>query len=668
MSASVSVDPSKCKEILTIENIIANLSTLLARLSIPQSSSITNEFELLRRDFDLIEKSFKTLDKFEDYARGPIKILENSLDDISKVVREAPNDSSIVDEVKPKLIALRKDAMKLKMKFPLWLQKWPSTSSDFHRDSSPLNGSNTDSEVDDLLVSKFRSSSFCRVFQDVFKDLDITLKLCCLSFAVLPANVVVKRRLLINLWVGEGSVDPPADDIADEILTKLEAKGFIDPVKESHKLFKMQPYLHHLVIKLAEEAQLLDYDSNGNPTIKSSLCNRACLVNAEEGTSEQELAPNLDNLEDLHTIFNVNEPFPDLRFECSAKKVKLNIVEWFSKMKNLNVLYLGRWQSPDQHHIEGQSSDKPDVVRLTSHKNHIEVESTEFLKGLKNMKCLRLLSLQGISRIDELPNSIGKLTNLRILDLKACHNLEALPDGIASLKKLLYLDISGCYLLDDMPKGLASLSELRVLKGFLTGNLDSKNSCTLEDLVGLKNLSKFSINTRSTDFPTKEELKALGKLEALRKLAIVWGVKKQENDVPTSEGAVNSVNNGAANPTGAPSGVKSESINRRDGLPTKLEKLELQCLPHTGVPDWLIPGRLGSLKKLYIRGGKLNNLSSDGWKVEILRLKYLNEFNMNWNELQTSFPELRLLEKVNCNITSCPCDEEFDEFGVWRKR
>uniref|UniRef100_A0A2N9F108 Disease resistance R13L4/SHOC-2-like LRR domain-containing protein n=1 Tax=Fagus sylvatica TaxID=28930 RepID=A0A2N9F108_FAGSY len=165
------------------------------------------------------------------------------------------------------------------------------------------------------------------------------------------------------------------------------------------------------------------------------------------------------------------------------------------------------------------------------------------------MKCLRLLSLQGISRIDELPNSIGKLTNLRILDLKACHNLEALPDGIASLKKLLYLDISGCYLLDDMPKGLASLSELRVLKGFLTGNLDSKNSCTLEDLVGLKNLSKFS----NKCFPTKEELKALRKLEALRKLAIVWGVKKQENDVPTSVGTVNSVNSEAPNPTGAPS-------------------------------------------------------------------------------------------------------------------
>lgn len=58
------------------------------------------------------------------------------------------------------------------------------------------------------------------------------------------------------------------------------------------------------------------------------------------------------------------------------------------------------------------------------------------------MKCLRLLSLQGISRINKLPDSIRKLKNLSILDLKACHNLEALPDGIASLKKLLHFNIS----------------------------------------------------------------------------------------------------------------------------------------------------------------------------------------------------------------------------------
>ena len=75
-------------------------------------------------------------------------------------------------------------------------------------------------------------------FKEVFENLDIRLKLCLLSFAVLPEDVVVKRRLLINWWVEEGLVDPPstgekrAEDVADEILKELELKGFIEPVKE----------------------------------------------------------------------------------------------------------------------------------------------------------------------------------------------------------------------------------------------------------------------------------------------------------------------------------------------------------------------------------------------------------------------------------------------------
>nr|POE91799.1 putative disease resistance protein rga4 [Quercus suber] len=212
---------------------------------------------------------------------------------------------------------------------------------------------------------KFVCSYAFTEFKEVFENLDMRLKLCFLSFAVLPEDVVVKRRLLINWCVGEGLEDPPsteekrAEDVADEILKELELKGFIEPVKERCKL------------------------------------NRVCLVKDEDGTLEQILknSPNSDQ-EKLQTIFSVNESFPDLRFE---------------------------WEG--------------------SLENQIEVESTEFLKGLKIMKCLRLLCLQGISRIEEFPNSIGKITNLRILDLKACHNLEALPDGIALLKKLSHRDI-----------------------------------------------------------------------------------------------------------------------------------------------------------------------------------------------------------------------------------
>ena len=77
--------------------------------------------------------------------------------------------------------------------------------------SRPTNGSN--SVVNEFLSlrtnHKFVCSSVFNEFKEVFENLDMRLKLCFLSFAVLPEDVVAKRRLMINWWV-ECLVDPPS--------------------------------------------------------------------------------------------------------------------------------------------------------------------------------------------------------------------------------------------------------------------------------------------------------------------------------------------------------------------------------------------------------------------------------------------------------------------------
>ena len=110
------------KEILTIENVIANLSTLLARLSLSPNTpvvtiALTTIFTMNLRSYEEISIILKNLskhsDKFKVDARGPIENLERSLDDISKVVAEAPpNDSSIVDKLKRKLTAFSEREVK----------------------------------------------------------------------------------------------------------------------------------------------------------------------------------------------------------------------------------------------------------------------------------------------------------------------------------------------------------------------------------------------------------------------------------------------------------------------------------------------------------------------------------------------------------------------------
>ena len=614
------------------------------------------------QDLNQIRDDFRCL---QQLVKKPIKNFEHDVNDIINKLEQTTSGSFTTKQVRAMLSALENHVMKLRFHIPSLPSDMASTSSDVRRYTwKKQSNSVVDEKLPILHMNhKFLRSSVFTELQEAFEELNTKLKHCLLCFAVVPENEIVKRRLLIDWWVGERLVDSPAtEEVADEILMELMAKGFIEPVKQRHKLvadrFKMQPRVRCVVIMLAQDAGLFDYDFNGNPTANSSLCSRLFLLKAEDGSLEQILSSSRNfDPEKLQTLFNFNEPFPDWRLESLLKVNNDNIVDWFSKMKNVNVLYLGRWQSSGEHHIE--------------------VESIDFLKGLMNMKYLRLLSLQGISRINELPKSVCKLTNLRILDLKACHNLEELPDGVDLLRQLTHLDISECYLLDGIPKGLAHLSKLEVLKGFLIGNLKSGGrSCTLEDLIGLERLSNLSINTSSRDFPTEEELHALSKLEALRKLGIAWGMK-HENAVPKPAGTANSDNSGQYAGASRPTRRLSKRIlslpKTRDPetleLPTKLEKLKLQCLPHRLSPNWLIPRKLKSLKKLYIRGGELESLvqtqkGNDEWTVKILHLKYLDKFNMDWEALHKSFPNLIFLEKFKCgNLTSYRCDS----YGVWQK-
>ena len=262
------------------------------------------------------------------------------------------------------------------------------------------------------------------------------------------------------------------------------------------------------------------------------------------------------------------------------------------------------------------------------------MESIEFLKGLTNSKDLRFLSLQGVSRITELPDSIGKHSSLVILDLKECHNLEMLSEEITKLKELRYLDVSECYLLDRMPKGLGALSELLVLKGFVISNPQKKNSGTLNDLKGLKKLRKLTINASSEEFPTVEDLHALQELgkNTLRKLTITWRAEPNKADPKTEVPK----NGNAAKQTPkclhfllsplAPTPSETKVISPTPTLtklPEELEKLDLQCFPKS-TATWLTPDSLPSLEKLYIRGGNLATLDlykSEPSKVKTLRLK-----------------------------------------------
>ncbi|CAL8145848.1 unnamed protein product [Prunus armeniaca] len=479
----------------------------------------------------------------------------------------------------------------------------------------------------------------------VYNDLDVTTKLCLLCFSVFPENAVIKKKVLVHWWVGEGFIDTlgtsgkTAEDTANQFFNDFIEKGLIKPVykkgRPSADSCNMDPYIRDAVIILAKRAGFFNFDSNGNPTEDFTRSRRACLVKTEEGSSIHELPYRLEQ-EKVQSIINVNEPNLDFRSE------------WFSKMKYVKVLQLGRWQSSAKHLIQ--------------------VEDSEFLKGLKNMRHIRYLSLRGVSRITELPASICKLSNLRILNLNGCADLEQLPQGIGSLKNLTHLDMYECYLISHMPTGLALLYQLQVLKGFVIGEpRPGGNYCKLADLSGLEHLRKLSIHVdiNKTSDAAKRELISLANFKKLRSLSISWSRLYDTPKKPlTLKRIATKKFMSRVKSTKPPPPPPSPLM---DPVSVPLEKLNLNYFPGSKMPDWLMQWDLNKLKKLYIRGGSLSNLCHGKqckWGATNVRFKFLEKLQMDWSKLQDLFPDLTYLEIFECpELSSIPCDEN----GVWKK-
>ncbi|KAL4628753.1 hypothetical protein ACB092_05G262100 [Castanea dentata] len=498
--------------------------------------------------------------------------------------------------------------------------------------------------------------------QTITKSLTLKrIEECLLCFSVFPENETIKKKVLIHWWVGEEFIDSLNDDgktaeeTGNEYFKEFIRKGIIEPVQQKRRQrsenCNMQSSVRDAIIKLAEKDEFVSFDSKGNPNADFSSCPRVCLVKTEEGSSLRDFTYIYHHLkhEDIQTLFNVNEPQPNFR------------VDRFSKMKNLKVLQLGRWKA--------------------SARQLVEVEDTEFLKGLKKMKQLRYFSLRGISRITELPNSICELSNLRILNLNGCDNLEKLPDGIGSLKQLTHLDMSECFLISHMPKGLASLLALQILKGFVIGKQSPSGLyCKLADLARLQHLRKLSIHVDRTCLEAEKELNSLPQFRKLRSLSVAWSSIYYATTSTTTNVGLAKIQRIVSRENSLKTLAKIHRIlSREKSMPTTqgstsqpvdLHKLGLQYFHGSKMPDWLSLLNLKNLKKLYIRGGELSDLrpmedqEDHSWAVKCLRLKSLSKLEMEWPKLRQLFPKLNYVEKVDCpQLSSFPCDDNGE--GIW---
>lgn len=135
------------------------------------------------------------------------------------------------------------------------------------------------------------------------------------------------------------------------------------------------------------------------------------------------------------------------------------------------------------------------------------------------------------------------------------------------------------------------LSELQVLKGFVISDDKNGSSCTFNDLLQLKKLSKLSINTSRVDFPSEGELPTLRHFGMLQKLTISWGgisFSTQPVNIGGQENAARAMNSSGEKQKQpirrTPSMLSFKPVPRSDTLKQpeafrKVKKLDLQCYP-----------------------------------------------------------------------------------------
>ncbi|KAH6803467.1 hypothetical protein C2S51_031714 [Perilla frutescens var. frutescens] len=390
------------------------------------------------------------------------------------------------------------------------------------------------------------------------------IKMCLLSLSVFPENTPIKKRPLIYWWIGEGFVaktaNATAEEAGEDVLRELLDEGFIKPTSttttNNMNSFLVYPWIRRMLIQLAQSNNFLKFSPNG-----STPCNGNRRSFLRRGSDTDAMNNDGERVEDLLTVFNVDEQYLGSRSE------------WLSRLHKVEVLQMGRWQDSVTHHIEVEDYE-------------------ELFKGLGSQKHLKYLSLRGISRIETLPRSIKKLVSLQILDLRACHNLEKLPPTISELRNLTHLDVSECYLVESMPRGLERLSKLQVLKGFVAGS-NSRNSCKISDLQGLEHLRKLGVRVRDLG---NEQIGSVHNLTmALRILTISWGVVSSEIPVMALPPALTKLDLRSVPFEAVPEWLQPPA------LPANLEKLYIK----------------GGMLKL----GNINH--HDYSKVKDLRFKYL---------------------------------------------
>ncbi|KAJ0974381.1 hypothetical protein J5N97_016346 [Dioscorea zingiberensis] len=330
-------------------------------------------------------------------------------------------------------------------------------------------------------------------------------------------------------------------------------------------------------------------------------------------------------------------------------------------------------------------------------------QEASFNSTTSKLRRLAISSTKNIVTLpQELPDSLGRLTNLQFLTLCGCKVLQTLPNSITKLCNLRCLDLNDSSL-NHVPKGIGKLENLNTLEGFVTGDgVDGdgrvQEGCDLGELQSLNNLRWLKIKELER---AKESSSVLSTKRRLNKLHLSCTPQSKRDNLQAYTELETSLIEQVFDGLCPPSCLEDLRIRRFFGsrYPNWMSSTSVHtCLADliylslddcTSCPRLPSLGQLPNLKYLKIDGATAvvslgTEFLGSGVKqgnrkppIAFPKLEYLLMYNMpNWEEWSLTgedngkesskllhFPHLKRLELEGCpKLTALPKD--LDHVGI----
>ncbi|TVU39197.1 hypothetical protein EJB05_12605, partial [Eragrostis curvula] len=466
------------------------------------------------------------------------------------------------------------------------------------------------------------SSDFCGISSRIrssinmsYLELPYYLKRCFLYCSLYPEGSVIDRQRITQQWIAEGfivtqqntthfsctAVEEEAERCYDELL----GRGLLLPENEAYGAERSKmPHLFRSFALLQSQ----DENFSGNPQDIGDVL-KPCRLSITNGGTEA-IRNGIKKLKSLRTIILFGGPLND---------GVLGIM--FQKFTHLRVLDL----------------------------QYTQIESVS--GSLGRMMHLRYLSFAN-TRVREIPATIENLRMLQFLILKNCTRLNALPESVGRLINLRTLDISGAGL-KQVKFRFARMRELNCLQGFFArpGGAENRKGWPLQELFSMSKLTSLQILRLERILTVEDALQS-----ALQEKC---HLKELELGCSTDNGTTEISRAG---------NIKYVFEALKPG--PSIVSVKLNNYYGHGFPYWLAPSHLPELQRLTLDGcWNCQHFPSLG------QMRYLKFLAINGSDMSTyigpeirgipnngvSFPKLEQLHisKMN-NLRSLPALEDGD--------